>query len=48
MQTIQFKVSDNYLDIVLTLLNNLKIDIIKELRIIKNGKEIIPFSKENK
>ena len=38
MQTIQFKVSDNYLNVVLTLLDNLKIDIIKELKVIKNNK----------
>jgi len=35
MQTIQFKVDDNYLNIILTLLDNLKIDIIKELKVIK-------------
>lgn len=45
MQTIQFKVSDNYLNIVLTLLNNLKIDIIKELKIIKDNNEITKISK---
>ena len=38
MQTIQFKVSDNYLNVVLTLLDNLKIDMIKELKVIKNNK----------
>lgn len=31
MQTIQFKVDDNYLNIVLTLLNNLKIDIVQNI-----------------
>jgi len=45
MQTVQFKVNDNYLDIVLTLLKNLKIDIIKELKVIKNGNEISNISK---
>jgi len=40
MQTIQFKVDDNYLNIILTLLDNLKIDIIKELKVIKNNKVI--------
>jgi len=44
MQTVQFKVNDNYLDIVLTLLKNLKIDIIKELKVIKNGNEISNIS----
>ena len=45
MQTVQFKVNDNYLDIVLTLLKNLKIDIIKELKVIQNGNEISNISK---
>jgi len=45
MQTIQFKVSDNYLNIVLTLLNNLKMDIVKELKIIKDNSEITKISK---
>ncbi len=40
MQTIQFKVDDNYLNIVLTLLNNLKTDIVKELRVIKDNSTI--------
>ena len=35
MQTVQFRVDDNYLNIVLTLLNNLKLDIIKDLSIDK-------------
>jgi len=39
MQTIQFKVDDNYLNIVLTLLHNLKIDIIKDLSIFKDKKQ---------
>ena len=38
MQTIQFKVDDNYLNIILTLLDNLKLDIVKELKIIKDNK----------
>ena len=33
MQTIQFKVDSSYLNIILTLLNNLKKDIVKELSI---------------
>ena len=38
MQTIQFKVDDNYLNIILTLLNSLKKDMVRELKIIKNSK----------
>ena len=45
MQTIQFKVSDNYLNIVLTLLNNLKMDIVKELKVIKDNSEKPKISK---
>jgi hypothetical protein len=33
MQTIQFKVDDQYANVVLTLLKNLKQDIVKELKI---------------
>ena len=40
MQTIQFKVNDNYLNIVLTLLDNLKKDMVKELMVIKDTKVI--------
>jgi hypothetical protein len=40
MQIVQFKVEDNYLNIVLTLLNNLKIDMVKELKVIKDNKTI--------
>ena len=40
MQTIQFKVNDNYLNIVLTLLDNLKKDMVKELMVIKDNKVI--------
>ncbi len=36
MQTIQFKVDDSYLNIVMTLLSNLKKDIVKELRVEKD------------
>ncbi len=39
MQTVQFKVDDNYLKIVLTLLDNLKKDIVKELMIIKEDND---------
>jgi hypothetical protein len=37
MQTIQFKVDDNYLNVVLTLLDNLKMDMVKELMVIKDN-----------
>ena len=37
MQIVQFKVEDNYLNIVLTLLNNLKLNIIKDLSILRDG-----------
>jgi len=37
MQIVQFKVEDNYLNTVLTLLNNLKMDIVKELKVIKDN-----------
>ena len=40
MQTIQFKVDDNYLNIVLTLLDNLKKDMVKELMVVKDNKVI--------
>ena len=40
MQTIQFKVDDNYLNIILTLLDNLKKDMVKELMVIKDNKVI--------
>lgn len=48
MQTIQFKVSDNYLNIVLTLFNNLKIDIVKELKVFKDDQETPKISKTDK
>ena len=47
MKTIQFKVDDNYLNIVLTLLNNLKMDIVKELMVIKDNKVINNISKSD-
>lgn len=40
MKTVQFKVNDNYLNIVLTLLDNLKKDMIKELMVVKDTKVI--------
>jgi len=40
MQTIQFKVDDNYLNIILTILDNLKKDMVKELMVIKDNKVI--------
>lgn len=36
MQTIQFRVSDNYLQIILSLLQSLKHGMIKDLSIVKN------------
>lgn len=36
MQTIQFKVDDNYVNVVLTLLDNLKQDMVKDLTVINN------------
>ena len=45
MQTIQFKVDDNYLNIVLTLLDNLKKDMIKELMVIKDNSTVKSVSK---
>jgi len=36
MQTIQFRVNDNYLEIILTLLKSLKQGIIEDLSIVKN------------
>jgi len=47
MQTIQFKVDDNYLNVILTLLDNLKLDIVKELKIIKDNKVIDRVSKSD-
>jgi hypothetical protein len=47
MQTIQFKVDDNYLNIVLILLDNLKMDIVKELMVIKDNKVINNISKSD-
>ena len=38
MQTIQFKVDDNYLNSILTLLDSLKLDMVKELKVIKDNK----------
>ena len=45
MQTIQFKVEDNYIQTILTLLNSLKQDMIKELKVIKNSKITNDISK---
>ena len=47
MQTIQFRVDDNYLNIVLTLLKNLKIDIIKDLSIFQEQKRDLKFDKDD-
>jgi len=40
MQTIQLKVDDNYLNIVLALLDNLKKDMVQEIVVIKDGKNM--------
>jgi len=48
MKTIQLKVHDNYFDTVMLLLNNLKIDIIKELKVVKNSVETIKTSKSDR
>jgi len=45
VQTIQFKVEDNYIQTILTLLNSLKQDMIKELKVIKNSKITNDISK---
>ena len=37
MQTIQFKVSDNYIKLILSMLQSLKSGMIKDLSIIQNG-----------
>ncbi len=47
MQTIQFKVDDNYLNVVLILLDNLKKDMVKELMVIKNSKDTDHISKSD-
>jgi len=42
MQTIQFKVDNSYVDIVLNLLktlNNLKLNVVKDLLVIDNSKK---------
>ena len=36
MQTIQFKVENNYISIVLDLLNSLKVNVIKDISIINS------------
>jgi len=45
VQTIQFKVEDNYIQTILTLLNSLKQDMVKELKVIKNSKITNDISK---
>ena len=37
MQTVQFRVSDNYLQIILSLLQSLKQGMIEDLSIVKNN-----------
>ncbi len=47
MQIIQFKVDDNYLNVILTLLGNLKKDIVKELMVTRNNQEADSGSKSD-
>ena len=43
MQVIQFKVNDNYIQLILSMLQSLKSGIIEDLSIIKNdSKESVP------
>ena len=51
MQTIEFKVDDNYLGVIMTLLGNLKKNIVKDLKVTQsnsseeeNSKEGLDFS----
>ena len=46
MKTIQFKVDDNYFNTVLTLLNSLKKDMVKELIVVKDSKVVDSKSDE--
>ena len=49
MQTIQFKVENNYIEIVLNFLNtlnSLKLDVIKDISIINSDKQNIEEFKE--
>lgn len=39
MQEVQFSVSDDYLNVVLTLLNNLKKGMVKDVSVIKDDKK---------
>jgi len=39
MQKVQFSVSDDYLNVVLTLLNNLKKGMVKDVSVIKDDKK---------
>ena len=43
VQVIQFKVSDNYIQLILSILQSLKSGIIEDLSVIKNGsKQNVP------
>jgi hypothetical protein len=46
MQTIEFKVDDNYLGIIMTLLSNLKKNIIKDLKVTQSSRSGEENSKE--
>ena len=48
MQVIQFKVNDNYIQLILSMLQSLKNGIIEDLSIIKNGsKQIVSSSSKD-
>ncbi len=48
MQTIQLKVEDGSFDVVMTLLDNLKKDIVKEIKIIGTPKNRLTSDTQNK
>jgi len=47
LQIIQFKVDDNYANIVLTLLDNLKKDIVQELKVTKENNNVKKIAASN-
>ena len=48
MQTIQLKVNDDSLGIVMTLLDNLKKDIVKEIKVINTNNQTAPSDTQMK
>jgi len=48
VQVIQFKVNDNYIQLILSMLQSLKNGIIEDLSIIKNGSKQIVNSDSSK